>query len=60
MAYVSTRRSAIGQPMPVAHPRNCRTECCYGLDRAFCFPCMAKIMAERDEAKKRRERANGL
>lgn len=39
--------SAIGMPEPVAHPRNCSNECPYGHDRTFCFPCMAKIMAER-------------
>ncbi len=49
----SIYRSAIGQRMPVEHPRNCRTECPYGFGRAFCFPCMAKIMGEfRDERKR--------
>ena len=39
-------RSAIGAKEPVAHPKNCRTECPYGYDKAFCFPCMAKLMRE--------------
>ena len=30
----------------IAHPVNCKTECPYGRDRAFCFPCMAKILCE--------------
>ena len=37
-------RSAIGAKEPVAHPKNCCHECPYGYDRAFCFPCYAKIM----------------
>lgn len=44
--------SAIGMKEPVAHPKNCKTECPYGYDRAFCFPCMAKIMSEHRAAKK--------
>ncbi len=43
--------SAIGRPEPVAHPLNCNAECPYGRGRAFCFPCMAKIMAEHKAAK---------
>lgn len=39
-------RSVIGQKEPVAHPKNCKNECPYGYGRAFCWPCMAKIMAE--------------
>lgn len=38
--------SVVGRGEPVAHPANCRTECPYGRDRAFCFPCMAKILSE--------------
>lgn len=44
--------SVIGKKMPLAHPCNCKTECPYGYDRAFCFPCMAKIMAEFRAGKK--------
>ena len=39
-------RSAIDQKEPLAHPRNCKHECPYGYGRAFCWPCMAKIMNE--------------
>ena len=45
-------RSAIGAKEPVAHPKNCCHECPYGYDRAFCFPCHAKILAEHKERKK--------
>ena len=38
--------SVVGMPEPIAHPVNCKHECPYGHDRAFCFPCYAKIMAE--------------
>lgn len=47
-AYVSD--SPVGQNEPAAHPKNCRTECPYGKNRAFCFPCMKKIMSERKAA----------
>lgn len=46
-------RSAINAKEPIAHPKNCRTECPYGYDRAFCFPCMAKIMNEHRAAKRK-------
>ncbi|MBO6241424.1 MAG: hypothetical protein J6M44_03160 [Butyrivibrio sp.] len=39
-------RSVIGQKEPLAHPKNCSHECPYGYGRAFCWPCMAKIMNE--------------
>ena len=45
----------IGRKPPVAHPKNCRTECPYGHNRANCFPCMKKILEERRAAKKQRE-----
>ena len=32
---------------PISHPKNCSSECPYGHDRAFCFPCYKKLMAER-------------
>ena len=38
-------KSAINAKIPNAHPCNCKHECPYGKDRAFCFPCMKKIMA---------------
>ena len=38
--------SVMGKPEPVAHPLNCNAECPYGKGKSFCFPCMAKIMAE--------------
>lgn len=44
--------SVIGKKEPLAHPQNCRTECPYGYGRSFCFPCMAKIMAEKNATKK--------
>lgn len=37
--------SCMGKKEPLPHPHNCKTECPYGYGRAFCFPCMAKIMA---------------
>ena len=48
-------RSAIGQKEPLAHPKNCKTECPYGYGKAFCFPCMAKIMSEHNTNKKKAE-----
>ncbi len=45
-------RSAIGAKIPNAHPCNCDHECCYGKDRAFCFPCMKKIVEEHRAARK--------
>ena len=44
--------SVICKKEPLAHPCNCKTECPYGYGKAFCFPCMAKIMAEHRAAKK--------
>ena len=49
--------SVIGEKEPVAHPSNCKNECPYGYDRSFCFPCMAKIMAEHRANKKQPETA---
>jgi len=40
-------KSLIGISEPIAHPKNCKTECSYGRDKAFCYPCMAKILNER-------------
>lgn len=36
----------IGGKMPVPHPVNCHNECPYGYGRAFCFPCMKKILGQ--------------
>ena len=44
--------STIGQKEPLAYPQNCATECPYGYGRAFCFPCIAKIVSEHNAAKK--------
>ena len=43
-------RSPIGQKEPLAHPKNCKNECPYGYGRAFCWPCMKKIMGEHKAA----------
>ena len=44
--------SAIGRKEPLAHPQNCATECPHGYGRAFCFPCIAKIVSEHNAVKK--------
>ncbi len=44
--------SVIGKKEPLPHPCNCKTECPYGYGKAFCFPCMAKIMSEHYANKK--------
>lgn len=41
--YVPT---PMGQKEPLNHPANCKNECPYGYDKAFCFPCYKKIMSE--------------
>lgn len=41
---VATGVASVGSQF--AHPQNCKTECTYGRNRAFCFPCMAKILSE--------------
>lgn len=48
-----TYSSVIGKKEPLAHPQNCKSECPYGYGRAFCFPCMAKIMSEHRAATKK-------
>lgn len=48
----NTYSSVMGKKEPLAHPQNCSTECPYGYGRAFCFPCMAKIMSEHRAARK--------
>ena len=35
--------SLVGQKLPLPLPMNCKTPCCYGYGRAFCFPCYADI-----------------
>ena len=44
--------SPMGRGEGTAHPKNCRHECPYGKGKAYCFPCMKKIMGEHMEAKK--------
>lgn len=46
-----TYTSMIGKKPPISHPKNCKNECPYGYDREFCFPCYAKIIADRKKAK---------
>ncbi|WP_074462435.1 hypothetical protein [Butyrivibrio hungatei] len=45
-------RSVIGQKEPLAHPKNCKHECPYGYGRAFCWPCMAMILADHRAGRK--------
>ncbi len=45
-------KSAINAKIPNAHPCNCKHECPYGKDKAFCFPCMKKIMEEHRAVKR--------
>lgn len=40
----SEEKCCIGQKEPLAHPCNCRTECPFGYGKAYCFPCLAKII----------------
>lgn len=51
-AFEKPYTSAMGKESPAEHPKNCRSECPYGHDRAFCFPCYKKIMDEHRKAKK--------
>ncbi|MCR5461062.1 MAG: hypothetical protein K6F51_14405 [Acetatifactor sp.] len=44
--------SIITNSETLPHPCNCKTECPYGYGKAFCFPCMAKIMSEHNAARK--------
>ncbi len=50
--YGNSYTSVLGKPIPNAHPSNCKHECPYGKDRAFCFPCYVKIMNEHRAARK--------
>ena len=48
-AYKNTSKKSyggIGGRPPISHPQNCRNECPYGHDKAFCFPCYKKLMEE--------------
>ena len=38
---------------PVPTPCNCKTPCCYGVARGYCWPCMKKIMEDHNANKKR-------
>lgn len=44
----------VGLKEPIAHPVNCKNECPYGYNRAFCFPCMLKIERECKTVRKAR------
>lgn len=50
--YGGYHDSPLGKKEPLNHPKNCKHECCYGFNRAFCWPCMKKIMEEHNAAKK--------
>lgn len=40
-------------PIPFSgSPHNCKTPCPYGTGRAFCFPCLGKIMDEHRNSRK--------
>ena len=41
-------------PIPTGDikPQNCKTPCPYGVGKAFCFPCMGKIMDEHNNLRK--------
>jgi len=40
-----------GEPKPVT-PVNCKTPCCYGFGRPFCFPCYQKDIMEIKEKRR--------
>ena len=42
---VATGVASVGSQ--IAHPQNCKTECPYGRNRAFCFPCMLRFLVNR-------------
>ena len=44
--FFSEVRPPINKKDQIGHPKNCSHECQYGFNREFCFPCMAKILAE--------------
>ena len=44
--------SSLGHRGGLEHPKNCKCECPYGYGRAFCWPCMKKIVSEHNAAKK--------
>lgn len=37
---------------PVMGPLNCKTPCCYGSGRCFCWPCMKQIVAAHNRDQK--------
>ena len=55
--FFSEFRPPINKKDQISHPKNCKNECPYGRDRAFCFPCMAKILAEHKAARQQVARA---
>lgn len=48
----------IGGRIPVPQPENCKTHCPYGYGKAFCFPCMKKILGQDVEAPAKNEKGN--
>ena len=36
----------LGGRIPTPQPLNCKNHCPYGYGRAFCFPCMKKILGQ--------------
>ena len=56
--YSRLQYDCISQP-PRSHPQNCPTECPYGYDRAFCFPCYKRLLLKTRtcQRKKRKKHA---
>ena len=52
MSGVYYEESKNGNKPPVSHPHNCRSECPYGHDKSFCFPCYKKLMEEMQRKRK--------
>ena len=46
----SSEVSVIGKKFPNSHPVNCKEECPYGLDKAFCYPCYRRLMAGKNKS----------
>lgn len=47
-----TDENRVESKPPLNHPQNCKEECCYGYDKAFCFPCYKKLMKEMQRKRK--------
>ena len=48
----------IGGRIPTPSPLNCKNPCPYGYGRAFCFPCMKKILGQDAEKSEPKEKGN--